>query len=555
MKTKFAIARRIMVFLILSVALFYCKKEFEADKMAVTNQEQFLTTVMRNPSPDEIGVIPPATVELLKFPEVKELKGAFDVVPASLMPETIVATLRPGESAVETKTASISSAPPKGDILFMMDLTSSMGEELNNVKTNSINIMNSIGSVIADAAFGLVTHMDYTTYYNYICGYYSTYPYGSSTDGDYPYQLDQSITSVKSDVATRIYSKSLGNGLDLPEDYARVLYETTADPSIGWRPGARKFVVAWLDALPHDCARGPSTGVDPGRDGIAGTDDDLGMAEVLATMDAQNITLIVLYSGSGYLSVWKGYAALTGGDAFQISPDGTIPSGTDIDAYIANIILTETSKINNLTLEVCTPGYEGWLTTVDPASYTDVDLAIPFTGDFEVTYTVPEGTEAGVNEFDVCLIGDGAEYARQHVTITVATTIQVALDIQPTGCPNPINRGSNGIVPAAILGFEGFDVTNIDPSTIRLEGIAPVKWSLEDVAGLYYPFKDKVIDKMSCNTSGPDGFADLTLKFDNRAVSALLAGYQRGDLVKLHVTGELLDGTLIEGEDIIIIVK
>ncbi len=549
MKTKITIACRILVFIILSVSLSFCKKESEPDKTAFTNQDRTFSTATRNPSPDETVVIPAATVELLKFPEAMKLKGASEVVPSALTPETFTASLRPEESVTETKTASITSAPPKGDILFMMDLTGSMQGELSNVKANSNNIMGSIGSVITDVAFGLVTHMDYNAVYDF-CGYYNRY----GEAGDYPYALDQALTTDKTLVTGAINSKSLGFGYDEPECYDRVLYETTADPLIGWRPGARKFVIAWLDDRPHECILG--TGIDPGRDAIAGTEDDLVMANVLATMAAQNITLIVLYSGSsGYFSQWNTYAEATGGKAFQILSNGTIPGGINIAEYITGIIQAQTMIINDLTLEVCTPGYEGWLSSVSPASYTDVNLAAPFTGTFEATYEVPAGTADGVYEFDVCLIGDGAEYGRQHVTITVVNTIQVPLDIHPTSCPNPLNRGAKGVLPAAILGFEGFDVSDIDPATIKLEGIAPVKWALEDVAGPYYPFKDKVLDVMSCNTNGPDGLIDLTLKFNNQAIAALLAGYNTGDIVKLHITGELMDGTLIEGEDIIKIVK
>jgi hypothetical protein len=329
------------------------------------------------------------------------------------------------------------------------------------------------------------------------------------------------------------------------------LYETTSDPGIGWRPGARKFVIAWLDDMPHQCSLG--TGTDPGRDEIAGTPDDLDMSSILAEMASQNITLIVLTSS--YPSLWTGYATATGGAAFYMNPDGTLPSGIDIGDYLADIILGATSKIDNLTLEVCTPGYESWMTGLAPASYTDINLSTPFTGEFDVTYTVPDGTADGIYEFDVCLVGDGAEYGRQHVKITVINTVPVPFDIHPTSCPNPINRGLTGVMPAAILGTADFDVTMIDPVSVKIEGVPALRWALEDVAAPYLPLKDKTLNKMSCNTLGPDGFVDLTLKFDLKAVSSLLSSYPKGKVVKLHMTGLLKDGTPIEGEDIVIIVK
>jgi len=374
------------------------------------------------------------------------------------------------------------------------------------------------------------------------------------------------MTTSTTQVVSSINSIVLGSGGDQPESYARVLYETTADNAIGWRSGSKKIVVAWLDDSPHDCGLG--TGVDPGRDGIAGNTDDLAMNNVLAEMATNNITLIVLNSNNwvndnehigdliiNLKTLWEGYAQSTGGEAFKINSNGTIPDNIDIAQYITEKIQNQTGTIDELTLKVCTPGFESWLSNVSPASYTDLDLTTPFTNNFEATFTVPGGTADGVYNFDVCLIGDGAEYGRQHVTITVVNTVPVPLDIKPGACPNPINRGAKGFLPVAIQGFEGVDVAYIDPATIRLEGIAPVKWAVEDVATPYYPFIDKVLNNMSCNTAGPDGFVDLTLKFDNLSISALLAGHLKGDIVKLHITGVLMNGTQIAGEDIVVIVK
>ena len=75
------------------------------------------------------------------------------------------------------------------------------------------------------------------------------------------------------------------------------------NPAIDWRSGAKRVVVAWLDALPHDCQIDGiwggqlSTGPDPGPDGLAGTADDLSILGVLEDMAANDITLLVLYSG------------------------------------------------------------------------------------------------------------------------------------------------------------------------------------------------------------------------------------------------------------------
>lgn len=133
---------------------------------------------------------------------------------------------------------------------------------------------------------------------------------------------------------------------------------------------------------------------------------------------------------------------------------------------------------------------------------------------------------------------------------------QAILDIKPQSCPNPLNTGSNGVLPAAILGTDSFDVSEVNVSTIMLQGDCPVlRSSIADVASPFPgPFSDPV-EETDCTTAGADGYADLTLKFDQQCVAQQLAGAQDGDVLLLNLTGELNDGTPIEGEDVIRIIK
>lgn len=543
----------------LAIFLFTtCNRTFEEEIDSATKANQsILLNIPSNPSPDLLGQLPTATVQLLTFPPQSRFKSVTSSGSSSLEPALLEKTLKTGESFIEKKTATLTGAPPKGDIMFTLDLTGSMGGELNNVKANSVNIMNQIRSFIPDTEFGVISHMDYNGYYSG-CGYSTSYGGGS----DYAYMLNSGLTSTIATAQAAVNGLALGNGMDGPENYTRVFYETTADAAIGWRAGAKKIVVAWLDAIPHDCnvysilGGSLTTGPDPGRDAVVGTSDDLAILNVFDEMASQNITLIVLHSG-GALTLWKAFAAKTGGDAFQINSDGTIPGGADIGTFITELIKAEVSKIDKLTLEVCTPGFLDWVASVTPASYTDIVLGeSPIVKTFDVKFTVPAGTVDGVYEFDVCLVGDGVNYGRQHVKITVKNAIEVAFDVHPTSCPNPINRTANGVMPAAILGTADFDVSKIDPASLRINGVAvPIRWSAEDVSTPFKPYIGKALDKMACNTLGPDGFVDLTLKFNLLDIATLLAGAAVNDVVKLTLTGKLLDGTDIVGEDIIIVKK
>jgi hypothetical protein len=126
--------------------------------------------------------------------------------------------------------------------------------------------------------------------------------------------------------------------------------------------------------------------------------------------------------------------------------------------------------------------------------------------------------------------------------------IAVSLDIKPGSCPNPINGVSQGVLPVALLGTADFDVNDVDVSSLRLEGIAPIRSDYEDVAG---PFAGQLC---GCSTVGPDGYFDLSLKFDTQAISGALGLSPSVDRV-VTLTGTLLDGTPIEGQDCVIVIR
>ena len=128
--------------------------------------------------------------------------------------------------------------------------------------------------------------------------------------------------------------------------------------------------------------------------------------------------------------------------------------------------------------------------------------------------------------------------------------ISVAVDIKPQSCPNPLNIRSKGVLPVAVLGSENFDVSMIDVASIRLADVAPIRANYEDVAA---PVMDG--QECECTTEGPDGYLDLTLKFKNQAIVQALGEVVNGETLVLNLTGELLDGTRIEGADCIRVKK
>ncbi len=132
------------------------------------------------------------------------------------------------------------------------------------------------------------------------------------------------------------------------------------------------------------------------------------------------------------------------------------------------------------------------------------------------------------------------------------TTRRVAVDLKPQSCPNPINTNARGTIPVAILGSDSFDVSEINVSTIELAGVSPIRSSIEDVAAPFEPFIGKE-DCLDCTTAGPDGFDDLSLKFDAQELIAALGEVEDRVCLLLSLTGNLKDefgGTAIVGEDV-----
>jgi hypothetical protein len=134
------------------------------------------------------------------------------------------------------------------------------------------------------------------------------------------------------------------------------------------------------------------------------------------------------------------------------------------------------------------------------------------------------------------------------LTIVPQPAIQVAVDIKPTSCPNPLNVKSSGILPAAVLGSEELDVNTIDATSIELAGVGAVRHNLEDVAT---PVPD--VNDCNCTTAGPDGYTDLTLKFLTQEIVEAIGDVNDGDVLPLALTGVVFGERPIEGADCIVI--
>lgn len=151
----------------------------------------------------------------------------------------------------------------------------------------------------------------------------------------------------------------------------------------------------------------------------------------------------------------------------------------------------------------------------------------------------------------------GIGHGRQDLpfqTLMEPANIEVSVDIKPGSCPNQLNSRSRGVVRVALLGTADFDVTEVDPNSIQLEGVPLLRAVLEDVATALEGPIQQPPRASDCTTVRADGFTDLSLKFDAQAVVAALGNVSHGEVRQLNLTGTLFPAfrdSPIEGGDVV----
>ena len=217
--------------------------------------------------------------------------------------------------------------PPHTDVLFVFDTTGSMGGAIQEAQEEVQQSMAQISSSLPDVQFGLASMADYGSSFINYNGQPEISSYDDENTTDVPWTLDQPITPDQSVISAGLLKLSADGGGDLPEAYGRALYESTANPAVGWRPGARGIIVLIADDVPHDdelnvgvpqalWVKSPfNTGIDPGIDNTLGTGDDLDWQTVLHRLatDGRPLEYVDFRGQEEYLPYWQTWAGSTGG--------------------------------------------------------------------------------------------------------------------------------------------------------------------------------------------------------------------------------------------------
>jgi len=255
------------------------------------------------------------------------------------------------------------------DVLLLFDITQSMHDVIGEVRDNAGTIMRAVRRRNPNSAFAVASFADYQE--------------------NLPWRLDQDVTDDLDRVALAIGRLRLYDGKDLPEAYSRALNEARF---IGWRPGSRRFIVLFGDAPAHDPNFfGESTGVDPGRDGVPGTNDDLRFAEVVRDLALDRITVLANYVPRDD-KARKGFefaAAQTGGAAIPIRDVKKIPQA------IVSALDEQSFARPELTVQ---PEFADWV-QISPGQRRRVDELREYV--YRVQVRVPPGTSDGVRRIRV----------------------------------------------------------------------------------------------------------------------------------------------------------
>ena len=155
------------------------------------------------------------------------------------------------------------------------------------------------------------------------------------------------------------------------------------------------------------------------------------------------------------------------------------------------------------------------------------------------TYTTPGVYAVQVSVTD----DDGGTGASSIFDLVVADfVVAVEIDIKPGRDQKCFNNRRRRVIPVAILGTADFDVTEVDPATVELEGLSVMARGRRNKLRARF-------DDVSGPNGVPDGFMDLVVQ-----IKGVDGTFPRGSSTAT-LSGYLFDGTEIVGRDDICVVR
>jgi Ca2+-binding RTX toxin-like protein len=121
------------------------------------------------------------------------------------------------------------------DVVFVIDTTGSMFDDIAAVKSFAFEFVNLLTGSVTSYRFALVTYRDHPSY--------------TGNPADYPSRLDLDFSDDGATIVSAVNAITVSGGGDFPESVYSGLLEGIA---LDWRPGVKKVVLQMGDAPPHD---------------------------------------------------------------------------------------------------------------------------------------------------------------------------------------------------------------------------------------------------------------------------------------------------------------
>lgn len=193
------------------------------------------------------------------------------------------------------------------DLIFCIDVTGSMEDDIASVKAAASNIVNTVSAKNEDYRVAIIAYRDWDD------------SMGLPMFEDYAFSTDKSV------IIANINSLSVGGGDDEPEAVLEALMRAIDSRAVGgWRNNVNKQVIVMGDAPPHD----------PSREGLTAAS----VARAAEEADPVVIQAIVVGNEGVYSSeaveAFRQLAELTGGNFFEADDASKVPE-----------ILQETIKV------------------------------------------------------------------------------------------------------------------------------------------------------------------------------------------------------------------
>jgi Mg-chelatase subunit ChlD len=184
------------------------------------------------------------------------------------------------------------------DIIFCIDVTGSMDDDIDSVKAAAASIVDTIAAKNPDYRVAIVAYRDW-----------------DDTEG-YAMFEDYAFSTDKAAIIANINSLSVGGGDDWPEAVFEALMRAIDSTSVGgWRNNVNKQIILMGDAPPHD----------PSREGLTPAI----VAQAAEDADPVVIQAVVVANEGVYDSeaadAFRELASLTGGSFFEAEDASRVP--------------------------------------------------------------------------------------------------------------------------------------------------------------------------------------------------------------------------------------